>query len=327
MNLLEIKDKTAWNDYVNAHSGGHPLQLWGWGESKRPGWRPVRLALVEGDTWSAAAQVLLWKIPRTKWVVAYVPRGPVGAAESTVTQELMEQVIDWARQQGAIYVRIEPAWRMSDLKWPGWRQAKHQLQMRQTYVIDLTKPLDEIQAAMSRKHRQYSGKALRDGVEVRRLEPGVIGDMYAIYLATAQRAGFGIHARDYYLNLCRELGTASVLYEARFENQPVAFLWLATGGATAYELYGGVNATGQKMKANYALKWRAITDAQNAGLKFYDFNGRVSDGVSQFKEGFGPDEVDFVGTWDRPIVPAAYALWEGLWPVIKRVGRVLKGRH
>ncbi|QQR52894.1 peptidoglycan bridge formation glycyltransferase FemA/FemB family protein [bacterium] len=74
--------------------------------------------------------------------------------------------------------------------------------------------------------------------------------------------------------------------------------WLRAG-ATAYELYGGVNATGQKMRANYALKWRAITDAQNAGLKFYDFNGRVSDGVSQFKEGFGPDEVDFVGTWDR----------------------------
>lgn len=327
MNLLEITDEAVWNDYVNGHPYGHPLQLWGWGEAKRPDWRPVRLVLVDNGQWRAGAQVLLWPIPKTRWFVAYVPRGPVAEAGSVSAKQLMEAVAEWAKAQGALYVRIEPAWRLETLDWPGWKRAQHQLQMRQTYVVDLTLSRDELLAAMSRKHRQYSGKALRDGVVIRQLEPGVVGDMYHLYSETAARAGFGIHARDYYLNLSRSLGEFSWLYEAQFENQPVAFLWLAAAGSTAFELYGGVNATGQKMRANYALKWQAIVDAQAAGLSLYDFNGRVSEGVSQFKEGFGPQEVDWVGTWDRPLQPFLYGVWEGAWPVIKRAGRLMKGRR
>ena len=101
----------------------------------------------------------------------------------------------------------------------------------------------------------------------------------------------------------------------------MAFLWLAESGRTAYELYGGVNETGQELKANYFLKWQAICEMQAAGHEVYDFNGRLNEGVSRFKEGFGPDETDYVGTYDFPLNRAGYQLWEHLWPVAKRVGR------
>jgi hypothetical protein len=39
--------------------------------------------------------------------------------------------------------------------------------------------------------------------------------------------------------------------------------------------------------------------------------------------GFGPDETDWVGTYDYPFNKVGYALWEHLWPVAKPIGRRL----
>lgn len=328
MKLSEITDSAMWDDYVQHNPFGHPLQLWGWGESKRLNhWRPVRLAAIEGEHWVAAAQVLLWPIPRTNRWVAYVPRGPVADPHHGATQEFMEAVAVWARAQGAIYVRIEPAWRQPQLSWPRWRRARHQIQMAQTYVIDLRQSEDELLQAIDRKKRYLIRRGERDGVMVRRLAAGELGDMMPIYRETAARAGFGLHGEDYYRNLSETLGEASYLLAAEYEGRMVAFLWLLAAGSTAIELYAGANDTGRNLNVNYLLKWRAISMMKSAGYAHYDLNGRVSEGVSSFKAHFSPAEIDFVGTWDRPLAPAAYAVWEGLWPVIKRAGRVIRGRH
>ena len=332
LTLVEITDAKAWDEYVAAHPAGHPLQLWGWGEAKRGnGWTPHRLALLDGDTWLAGVQVLVWQVPRLGSRIAYAPRGPVAAPGSSVALQLLQELEGWAKQQRVMYARVEPAWRQAERP-VGWRAAGHHIQLPATYTIDLNKTEEVLQEPMARKHRQYIRKSERDGVSAERL--GVGGDivpMYQIYSETAARAGFGLHAAGYYERLFAGLGEANYLYYAYFEGRPVAFLWLAVAGKTAYELYGGVNETGQAMKANYLLKWRAITELKAAGYEIYDFNGRLNEGVSQFKQGFGPDETDYVGTWDFPVNKAGYTLWEHLWPVVKPVGRrlmrVLKPRQ
>jgi lipid II:glycine glycyltransferase (peptidoglycan interpeptide bridge formation enzyme) len=328
MELAEITDQARWDEYVGASPWGHPLQLWGWGEVKRgSNWQPARLALVDGERWLGAAQVLLWPIPRTKWLVAYVPRGPVAEAGSEVAHELMERVAVWAKRQGAIYVRIEPAWQGEGLGWAGWRRAKHQIQMAQTYLIGLEKPEDELLGAIDGKYRYYIRKAERDGAVVRRLPAGELGGMFAMYEETAKRAGFGLHGEAYYRNLSEALGENSWLLVAERGGKPLAFLWLAAAGTTAYELYGGVNQAGRDARVNYFLKWQAIVMMKAAGFAIYDFNGRVSEGVSGFKQNFAPREVDYIGTWDRPLNAVMYVVWESAWPLIKRAGRLVRGRH
>ena len=101
-------------------------------------------------------------------------------------------------------------------------------------------------------------------------------------------------------------------------------MWLAAAGRTAYELYGGVNAAGGEIKANYPLKWQAIRAMKAAGYEIYDFNGRLNEGVSRFKDGFGPDETDWIGTYDYPLNAPLYLAWEKLWPLAKPVGRMLR---
>ena len=323
MKLVEITDRDRWDKFVAASNWGHPLQLWGWGEAKRANnWTPYRLALMDGDTIVAGAQILLWPIPRLGKKVAYSPRGPV--VDPSVAKELLASLVEWTSNHAALYLRIEPSWLEASLA-VGWQRSPHAIQLRETYTIDLDKSDGELMEPMSRKHRQYIRKAERDGVKVVlcTVENDYLSAMYEIYCDTAGRAGFGIHDKEFYDHLFAELGEGNLLYIALVDDKPAAFLWLAQAGKTVYELYGGVTDAGQEAKANYFLKWTAIQAAKRDGYAIYDFNGRLNEGVSRFKEGFGPAETDWIGTWDYPFNKLGYQLWERLWPIAKPIGRKL----
>ena len=94
-------------------------------------------------------------------------------------------------------------------------------------------------------------------------------------------------------------------------------MWLAISGDTAYELYGGVNESGQELRANYALKWHAIRKVKEWGLRRYDFGGLVAGGVSNFKQGWSSEVTVFAGTFDRPLSPL-YTLWSKGLPFAKK---------
>jgi peptidoglycan pentaglycine glycine transferase (the first glycine) len=328
MQLHECLDRTTWDAFINANPYGHPLQLWGWGEVKKAnGWSAHRLYLADGDRWEAAAQVLTWPIPGTRQRVAYVPRGPVVDPGSVSAKVILRELASWAKERKLMYLRVEPDWLRFKFE-PGWVKSNHHIEMNKTYRLDLKKAEDEMLEAMGRKHRQYIRGAERDGVVVKQKTDGTLDGVYEIYLKTAKRAGFGLHDLQYYERVRAELGGNSRLLVAEFEGEVVAFLWLGTAGRTAYELYGGMDETAAKMHANYALKWRAFLAMKEAGYEIYDFNGRVTEGVSSFKAGFGPEEVDLVDTYDYPVGKVKYQVWEKLWPVAKPIGRrVMKLRR
>src|SRR5258705_11309342 len=84
MELREVTEAAQWDALVADHAYGHPLQCWGWGEVKgRSGWRAHRLAVFEGETFRAGAQVLTRLVPGMPLTMLYVPRGPVAAPNDT----------------------------------------------------------------------------------------------------------------------------------------------------------------------------------------------------------------------------------------------------
>lgn len=322
MQLREVTDPDQWDQYVNQHHYGHPLQLWAWGELKRHnGWLPVRVFLEDGDQPVAAAQVLLWRIPRSRRTVAYVPRGPVVEPSTKAAMAMLSALADLAKGERALYLKIEPAWTTADLP-SGWVKSSEEIILSQTYVIDLTKDDDELAAAMRSKTRQYVRQAAANGVKVKKLEPGGdLSDFWRIYKDTADRAGFGIHALDYYRQLFESFGVHNSVYFAEVNGRPEAFLWLVEGAGIAVELYGGMTSAGGAAKANYLLKGEAIIAMKAAGNRLYDFSGRLNEGVSQFKTGFGPDELDYIGSYDRPFNRVLYWLWLTFLPALKPLGR------
>jgi lipid II:glycine glycyltransferase (peptidoglycan interpeptide bridge formation enzyme) len=61
------------------------------------------------------------------------------------------------------------------------------------------------------------------------------------------------------------------------------------------------------------------------GLRRYDMNGLLNDGVSTFKQGFADHENMLVGTYDMPLSPL-YLVWDKALPLGKQLLRKLKNR-
>lgn len=315
--VKQHEDQAAWDDLVK-HNGGHPLQLWGWGEVKAAhGWKVDRVQIGQGG-----AQLLIKKLPRPFGALVYIARGPFG----TLLQNESERraLVAYARRvYKPTVLTVEPD-TTDNLNWKGWRKSENRILLARTAVMDLTKSDEDLMANMSKKTRQYIRKSAGEGVEVRKARTEQdIDECLKIYKQTAKRAGFSLHDDAYYQDIFLLLGDDSPVYMAERGGELLAFLWPIVTPEVAFELYGGMNDEGQRLRANYHLKWSVIQAMKVRGVKRYDVNGLLNDGVSAFKQGFIPDETILSGTYDRPLSPL-YGVWSVLLPTAKKLIQKLR---
>lgn len=315
-------DSKEWNEYV-LEAGGHPLQLWQWGRVKElHGWRVERYVLRDEGRIVAGTQVLRKPLPFPFGTFAYVPRGPI-ADTPELRDELLSQVARYVkRRYRALALSIEPD--VAEITLPApWRQATNSILPKETILLDITNDDSELLAAMAKKTRQYIRKSQAE-VKIRPAKgQDDLDACLALYKETAERAGFARHSRSYYEDVFHELGDHSPIFIAEEDGVPVAFLWLAISASTAYELYGGVSARGQELRANYALKWYAIRKMKEWGLERYDFGGLVAGGVTTFKQAWATEVTSLAGTFDFPLSPL-YSVWAKGLPFAKKLYRLLK---
>ena len=311
------EDEKSWNELV-AEYKGHPLQLWGWGDVKGAhNWSVDRVQVGKGG-----AQLLIKRLPRPFGPLVYVPRGPFGSLLETEADR--EELIGYVkRTYKPTLMSVEPD-TQGTITWKGWRKSSNHILIARTAVLDLAKSEEELLAAMSKKTRQYIRKSAGEGIEV--VQADTIEDIdecLMIYKQTAERAGFALHGDTYYHDIFLKLGEHSPVFMARHQDKTIAFLWPIVTDDTAFELYGGMNDDGQRLRANYHLKWSVVQEMKRRGLKRYDVNGLLNDGVSAFKKGFIPDETMLSGTYDLPM-SSLYWAWSTLLPSAKRIVRKIR---
>jgi peptidoglycan pentaglycine glycine transferase (the first glycine) len=337
-------DPAEWDAIVNA-AGGHPLQLWGWGELKaRYEWTAQRYVVRDGDQVVGSAQMLLRKLPPPFLSLAYVPRGPQ-AAEPDRARVLAALAAHVKAEHKPVALSIEPDWPEPFSPMPkkeaeevteaglakppiGWlaevadvgfvRSANTGL-IPTTLVVDLTPDEDELMKALSSTTRQnvrksFRAENVRFGLVTERAD---LDQVLAINHETARRADFAVHSDDYHYAIQELLGDRSQLLAAWEGDEVVAFVWLVVSGSTAFELYGGVNPRGMKLRLNYGLKFHAMTQVKAQGVQRYDFNGLLNDGISDFKRQFAKHEDRLIGTWDKPLSPLYPAFAKAL-PMVRR---------
>ncbi len=310
-------DSATWNRLVKQYDG-HPLQLWGWGEAKaKHGWIAVRLQVGQGG-----AQVLIRRLPKPFTALAYIPRGPFGSLLSNDSER--KALVDFIKTTyKPTVLTIEPDIK-EQLKWKGWHRSGNRILLARTAVMDLTKSDDELLQAMSKKTRQYIRKSAGEKIEVVLAKDNSdIDECLSIYKQTANRAGFDLHDDQYYYDIFNEIGDDSPVFLAKYEGTVVAFLWPIITPEIAFELYGGMNERGQELRANYHLKWSVIQAMKQRGIRRYDVNGLLNDGVTAFKKGFIPDETLMSGTYDKPLSPL-YVVWSRLLPAAKKIVRLVR---
>lgn len=316
------EDQQLWDETIH-ELGGHPLQLWGWGEVKAAhGWTAYRLLVTHDTEVRGATQVLVKVLPWPFRRFVYIPRGPV--CTDSDQDEILDTVATYAKQHlpGAV-LSVEPPRELAPAG-EGWQKSSNTILIPNTLILDLTKSEEELQVAMAKKTRQYIRKSGQEALTIRRVKQReMLADCLGIYHETAERAGFPLHDDQYYYDVFDRLGDSSVIFAASDEHGPVAFLWLAVSAGTAFELYGGMNEQGQQLRANYALKWHAISECKKWGVKEYDLNGLLNDKISTFKRGFASHETELAGTYDYPLSPL-YFIWAKLLPAAKKLTRRLK---
>lgn len=321
--LQRCNDKDQWDDYI-LENGGHPLQLWEWGQVKAGhGWKAERLFAYSKDEIVGAAQVLIRRLPSPFRSFAYIPRGPL--VHDEYKDEFLNLIAVLAkRDHHAVAVSIEPD-TVEFEKPDGWVRSTNKVLSAETILLDLRKPESELLASMAKKTRQYIRKSATE-VKIHQIKNREeIEACLELYRQTSSRAGFNLHSRQYYLDVFAQMQEYSPIFAAYEGDEPVAFLWLAISGETAYELYGGMNSRAQEMRANYALKWHAVRKVKEWGVRRYDFGGLVAGGVSNFKQQWSADITVFAGTFDKPLSPF-YILWSKGLPLAKRVVQKIQRR-
>lgn len=341
-------DRTAWDAFVAACADGGVLQSSAWGAFKRQaGWRPYRLAVGEGNTALAGAQILLRPLPLAIGMLAYCPRGPLGDwLKGAAADALWPAIHASMRRRRAIFLKIEPNVppdpdldrRLSAL---GFRHNAGHIQPVATLHVALTPDLAAIAAAQKAKTRYNIGLAARKGVTI---SEGGIGDLplvYPLLQETSRRDGFPIHTLGYYQALLRDMPGISRLAIARHEDDILAAIFVSAFGREAIYLHGASGNHKRNLMPTYLLQWEAMQWAKARGCTFYDLWGipeNVTDveaeppaqegglwGVYRFKRGFGGRLVRYAGSYDYIYAPLRYRLWSELLPRYR--GLLLRRLH
>ena len=361
-------DARSWNSLLQSLPEPHILQTWEWGQVKAAfGWTPSyhvweerspgKLIYVAGQPQESTIAYAMALVLKRRLIVRgsdmgfnviYVPKGPIlrDWSERDMRQQVLSDLLIYARQQNAIFIKIDPDVRLgcgipgrpearedprgasltTYLKQSGWIYSADQIQFPNSVYIDLNVPEETLLSNMKQKTRYNIRLAEKHNVSIRQGGESDIPDLYRMYAITSQRDGFVIRPLEYYESvwkLCMQAGFARPLI-AEVNGEPVAAVILFWLSRQAWYLYGMSLDTHREKMPNYLLQWEAIRLAKANGCQRYDLWGApdVFDendslwGVYRFKEGLGGYVVRNIGAWDYPIRPHWYELYMDIMPRI-----------
>ena len=222
----------------------------------------------------------------------------------------------------------------AELQARGWRYSNDQVQFRNTVMLRVDAPDEELLGRMKQKTRYNVRLGPKKGLSMR------IGDeadwplLYKMYAETSIRDGFVIRDQAYYEHVWRTFAPRSAALIAEFEGQPVAAVYLFHFAGRAYYLYGMSREAQRDKMPNYMLQFEAMRWARQQGCTVYDLWGAPEDfiesdplwGVFRFKEGLGGQVVRTLGAWDYAPNPLWYAAYTRLMPAVLDVMR-MRGRQ
>lgn len=323
--LESITAAAEWNAFLQAQNA-HLLQTFVWGEFKNQfGWRAERVALRDGESILAAAQILYRRLAPSL-TLAYIPRGPV--CDSQRLAPFLEKIAQHARARGVFLLRLEPDWRHGDsrdhvLRAAHFAPSAETVQPPATIHLDLTADLETLLARMKSKWRYNIRLAEKKNVVVRAGDISDFDAFYALMQLTGARDHFAIHSANYYrtaFELLHAQDSARLLI-AEFQQQPLAMIFVTAFAHQAIYLYGASSNIERNRMPNHALHWAAIQWAKARGCAQYDLWGipetsaEQSDDTNlpstlyQFKQGFGGEIVRYTGAWDLIFNPPKYQLY------------------
>lgn len=310
----------------------HPLQSWEWGEFRKDwGNEVVRFPF---------GQITTHKLPFSTFKIGVFEKGP------TPNGEMLNTLKDYASNNGFIFIKLEPnvvvnktniSQKLINLLTENGCVRGRRLFTPTTFWIDLTKSEDELLKSFSSKTRYNIRVAQRHGVKVVEDNSDNAFESYLkLTFATAGRQGFYAHSEKYHRLMWKHLYKLPIsnnqvpiahLLTAKYKEEIITAWIVLAWKDFLYYPYGASSDKYKNVMANNLMMWEAIRLGKLFDLKTFDLWGREEGkGFTRFKEGYNPEVVEFLGSWDLVINKPIYWLYrlaENLrWFLLRIPGRL-----
>jgi len=281
----------------------------------------VRFVVDQGKN-HIPCQITFHPIPYIPFTVGYVPKGPLP------DEKMVGELIQLGKRKNAIFIQLEPnAMRVNThpsieaLKIKQLIPSHHPLFTKYSFVLDLTKPEDMLLASMHSKTRYNIRIAQKRGVAIKEDSSD---NAFAQYLKlsseTTKRQGFYAHDRSYHEIMWNTLSKSGIakLWTASYNGEIlvswIIFLWKDT----LYYPYGASSRNHKDVMAPNLLLWEIARWGKSHGFHNFDLWGALGTnpdvhdpwyGFHRFKEGYRPELVEYVGSYDLVIKPLLYTMY------------------
>lgn len=308
----------------------HPVQTWEWGDFQiSQGHTVYRLGIFDDkETMVSACSVSFHQIPKTKFSIGTVLRGP------EITHELIEKITQIAKKEKALFVKFEPniIYQAFDKfnnhtlisQKPAFDHLKKSPKVAFypfTYLIDLTETENNLLAAMHPKTRYNIRIANRFQVEIKDQTNDEGFEIYLkLLLATTKRQGFYLHTEKYHRRLWKQLKNTGIVHilTASYQHQVLSAFMIFKVKDQLFYPYGASLDINRQVMAPTLLMWEVIKFGQKLKCQTFDMwgclgpeakEGENGFGFHRFKQGFGGQLTEYVGTYDLVINPSLYQLY------------------
>lgn len=335
--VIGDNESEKFNEEAKKHS--QILQSYEWGEVKSAfGWAPIRI-LIDGV---GCVSILKRKLPLINKCFFYVPRGPsIDFKNQDHVGSFISAIKNEAKKHGAVFLRMDPEILENDyetiniLKKVGFNKGKKEIQPRTTFILDLTKSLEEIVSNFEPKFRYNMKLAEKKGILVKEdISEKAVEKFYEIYKETCSRQTFIIHPISYYkkiynLLIKKGMGTLFIAYN---DFIPIAGVFIFAFGKRIWYMYGASSNKSRNLMPNNLLHFHVIKWAKEKGFLEYDLWGIPSNpnenhplwGVYRFKKGFNAKLVKFIGAYDLPFNKIMYKIFDEGIVIYQSMVRLIK---
>ena len=309
----------------------HPLQTYEWGQFREESdVKVIRRGFFENNELETAFQLTIHKIPHTPFTIGYLPKG------EEPTEGLLQELYKIGQQENCLFIQLEPniikphvshlTEQMNALlHHPEYKlqPAAHPLFTKFTFLLDLTKSEEELLKNMHPKARYNIKIAQRHNVIG---EEDNSDEAFEAYIKltkeTTTRQGFYAHTENYHRLQWQVLPhklskdhLSSHLFVAKYNGKILTTWILFVFKDVLYYPYGASSSENREVMASNVMMWEVIRYGKKQGLKQFDMWGATVAnpdrkdpwyGFHTFKEKYGPEHVEFIGSYDLVIKPLLY---------------------
>lgn len=296
MEIKEIKNKEAWENFFLECPGRTFLQSWNWGVfNEMTGNKIWRIGLY--DKASLILLALVIKIKAKRGTFLFCPHGPYIRSQylnfkSEILREFLEALKKIAQQEEASFIKIAPNWERNKennqlFKKIGFREAPIHIHPELTWELDIRPEEEQLLMNMRKTTRYLIRQAQKsEDIEINQATNAEDIEIFnKLYQDVASRHHFVPFSLNYLKKefLAFQPDNQIALFLGKYRNEIVSGGIFVFWSNIAFYHHGASLSKYSKFPVSYLLQWQSIKEAKIRDCRAFNFWGIAPISPSSFR--------------------------------------------